>query len=804
MKLERLSALIILICVAIAAMAQEKVTISGTVTDRDGDPIELATVRIAGTAVGTTTGLDGKYSLTTETADTVKIVFTYLGFKEVTRELENPVGEVNVSVRMSPTSLELDAVEVTDYRKQTSQMQSVASTDYRLAADASGGSVESMISTIAGVASNNEMSSQYSVRGGTYDENLVYINGTEAFRPQLVTSGEQEGLSIINPAMVESVQFSTGGFDVSYGDRMSSVLDITYRRPKRFEGEIMASLMGGSLAIGQATKHFSQLHGLRYKRNSSLLSSMDSQGEYRPNFLDYQASLTFDFNERWKAGVLANVAVNNYTFIPASRMTSFGTSTDAKQFKVFFDGQEKDRFETFSAATHLTYTHDRGTYLTLQAGGFLTNELVTYDISGEYWLDQAGTTGKPGENDGIGGELGVGRYHEHARNRLRISVFQAALKGGISLNNHNLSYGIDLAQQSTHDRTREWELRDSAGHSLPALPDALRMIYNLTSRQDFDMTRFSFHAMDTWRIQAPSGYWNVSAGLRGTYLSFNKEFLLSPRMSVAFVPDRCPSLTMRFATGLYYQAPYYKEFRRIVTDDLGNSTVTLNRDIKSQRSLQFILGGDYTFRAMERPFRLSAEAYYKKLDNLIPYEIDNLKITYAGENLTSGYTMGLDLRLFGQFVPGSDSWISFSLMKTDELLNGVHVPRPTDRRYGIALFFTDYFPKVPRLKFSLRGILNDGLPTTPPRSSRDKGYFRAPAYKRVDVGLNYALVQAPADGYTPRRLIKEAWLGVDVFNLLDISNVSSYYWVTDVNNIRYAVPNYLTRRQFNVHLTLSF
>lgn len=787
-----------------APLPSSKVNIHGRVTDRDGEAIEFATVRIAGTTTGTNTGLDGKYALEVTPADTVTVIFQCLGFKDVKRQLIDAAGDVELSVRLVPTTLELQAVEVTDYKKQTSQMQSVATGDYRLAADATGGSVESLIGTMAGVAQSNEMSSQYSVRGGTYDENLVYINGTEIYRPQLVTSGEQEGLSAINPAMVGNVNFSTGGFDASYGDRMSSALDITYRRPRSLEGSLTASLMGGSASLGTASRKFSQLHGVRYKRNSSLLSSMDSKGEYRPQFFDYQGVFSYDANEKWKAGALVNIAVNDYEFVPESRTTSFGTSTDAKQFKVFFDGREKDRFETYAGAAHVTFTPSRGVFFTLQAGGFLSNELVTYDIAGEYWLDQAGTTGKPGGDGSIGGELGVGRYHEHARDRLRIGVMQLALKGGIGLEHHNIAWGVDLARQSTRERTREWELRDSAGHSLPELPDALRVIYNLSSHQDFDATRFAAYLMDTWRIQASSGYWNFTAGLRATYLGFNKEFLLSPRLSAAWVPDRLPSLTLRAAAGIYYQALYYKEFRRTVTDEWGNARIELNRDIKSPRSLQFILGGDYTFKAFERPFKLSAEAYYKHLGRIIPYEVDNLKVTYAGENLTSGYAMGLDMRLFGQFVPGSDSWISFSLMKTDELLNGVHVPRPTDRRYGVALYFTDYFPRIPRLKFSLRALFNDGLPTTPPRGSRDRGYFRAPAYKRVDIGLNYALVKPLAEGYNRRRLIKEAWLGVDVFNLLDIANVSSYYWVTDVNNIQYAVPNYLTRRQFNVHLTLEF
>ncbi len=531
---------------------------------------------------------------------------------------------------------------------------------------------------------------------------------------------------------------------------------------------------------------------------------MDEKGEYDPRFFDYQTFLTFNINKQWKASVLGNIAVNNYKFIPKNRSTKFGTSTDAKEFTVYFDGQEKDRFETYFGAFNLNYKPNKANDFTLLAAGYLTNELVSYDISGEYWLDQAGAGGG---DDAIGGELGVGRYHEHARNRFKASVFQAALRGNTGLNHHNLSYGIGFKHEKIYERAREWELRDSAGYSLPFDPDAVKVVYNMSSNHDLSSNRFEAYAMDTYRLETSAGYLNINGGIRLSYWDYNKEFLVSPRVNVGFVPSKCPRLSLRFATGLYYQSPFYKEFRMPIVQPDGNMVVELNPDIKSQRSFQLILGADYTFRAFGRPFKLTGEAYYKNLGNLIPYEIDNLKIVYSGQNLTNGFTAGVDLKLFGQFVPGSDSWVSFSLMKTQEKLKGVNVPRPTDQRYSFALFFTDFFPNVPKLKFNLRGIFSDGLPMTAPRGSRDKGYFRAPAYKRVDVGLAYALLSPPKDGEKRSGLarhFKSVWLGADIFNLLDISNVSSYYWVTDVNNLQYAVPNYLTRRQFNVRLTVEF
>ncbi|MCM1021237.1 MAG: TonB-dependent receptor [Muribaculum sp.] len=796
----RLAFIILLVS---SATVRAQVRIHGKVTNGDNEAIEFATVRVAGTAVGTTTGLDGAYTLTTAKADTIKVVFTCLGYKEQERKLIDADGDVSLNVRMFKTTRELMQVEVTEFKKQTTPMQSIDVGAYRLAPDVSGGSIESLITTMAGVNSSNEMSSQYSVRGGSYDENLVYINGIEVYRPLLVTSGQQEGLSIINPDMVDKVNFSTGGFTPEYADRMSSVLDITYRQPEAFEGNVSGSLMGGSLSLGQSSKRFSQMYGLRYKRNNSLLSSMETRGEYDPNFLDFQTNINYRITSRLKASFLGNIAINNYKFTPVDRTTNFGTMESSKQFKVYFDGREKDRFETYFGAVTLQYTQSRTTNYTLLASGYLTNELVAYDISGEYWLDEAGTSGE----GGVGGELGVGRYHEHARDRLKASVISVGLRGNTAIGGHGLSYGLTLNNEKIYERTREWELRDSAGFSLPSHSPVLKMIYNLTSNQDISSMRMGMFVQDSYRLETKHGYLGVNGGIRLSYWDFNKEWLVSPRVNMSFIPAGNSHWAFRLAAGLYYQAPFFKEMRQIIADENGNNVVKLNKDIKSQRSLHFILGSDYTFRAFNRPFKFSAEAYYKALSNLIPYEVDNLKVVYDGVNSTNGFAAGLDMKLFGQFVPGSDSWISFSLMKTQENLRGVKVPRPNDQRYSFALYFTDYFPKYPKLKLSLRGIFADGLPTTAPRSSRDKNYFRTPAYKRVDLGFSYALLSPLGDGESrggALKHIKSVWLGLDFFNLFDISNVNSYYWVTDVNNIQYAVPNYLTRRQVNVRLTIDF
>lgn len=780
----------------------DNVRISGKVIDNEDKPIEFGTVRVAGTAIGTNTNLKGLYSLSVAERDTLELIYTCIGFKSVKHKLINPKGELTLNVRMYPDDVTLNEVEVLGFRPNSNGMQSFDTKSFKLSPDVSGGSVEAMISTMPGVNSSNELSSQYSVRGGSFDENSVYINGMEIYRPQLVRAGQQEGLSVINPDMVGNLRFSSGGFPARYDDKMSSALDITYREPESFEGAVAASLMGGSLTIGQNSGKFSQLHGARLKKNNSLLSSMDTKGEYDPLYFDYQTNLSLKPNDRLTFNFLGNISLNHYNFTPHNRETTFGTAQDVKHFKVYFDGQEKDKFETFLGALSATYRVNRATSFSAGISGFLTNELVSYDISGEYWLNQAGTAGE----GGIGGELGVGKYMEHSRNRLKASVMRLFLRGETRIKKNHLTFGFDYKRENFRDRTKEWEWRDSAGYSLPTAPEGVHLIYNLTSKHNLSTNRLAAYVEDAIYFDTEKAYMTLNGGLRFSYWDFNKEFLVSPRVNFSVRPTGS-NWNIRAAAGLYYQSPFYKEFRRAGTDSDGNSEISLNRDIKSPRSLQFIVGTDYTFRAMNRPFKLTGEVYYKNLANLISYEYDNLKVNYSGINDSKGFITGLDLKLFGQFVEGSDSWLSFSLMKTSQTLDGKKVPLPSDQRFSVALYFTDYFPKFPKLKFSLRGIFADGLTMTAPHRSRSETYFRSPSYKRVDIGVSYQLVGAPSDGVRPYnfwRHFKSIVLGLDCFNLLDISNVSSYYWVTDVNDIQYAVPNYLTRRQFNVRLSVEF
>ena len=799
--LKRFIPLLLLMACGLPSLA-ESLKIHGKITDQEEKPVEFATIRIGGTSIGTNSDLEGNYSLSVAPKDTLEVIFSCIGFKNVTRRLIDPKGDVTLNVKLPSEATELSEVEVTGFRQNINGMQSIDKESFKTSPDVSGGSVEAMLQTMAGVNSSNEMSSQYSVRGGSFDENSVYINGIEIYRPQLVRSGQQEGLSIINPDMVGNIKFSTGGFPARYSDQRSSALEISYRDPEAIEAALSASLMGASLTFGQSSSKFSQLHGLRLKKNNSLLSSLETRGEYDPLYFDYQTNLTYKPTEKLSFNLLGNISLNHFNFKPADRETSFGTSMDTKQFRVYFDGEERDRFETYLASFNALYRLNRATSFGLSVAGFQSNELVSYDISGEYWLDQAGTGGE----EGVGGELGVGKYMEHSRNRLKASVLQLALKGTTVVKRNNISYGLVFQNEKFMDRTKEWEWRDSAGYSLPTQPDGVHLIYNLSSRQDLSSTRLAAYVEDALYLETSKAYLTLNGGVRLSYWGFNKEVLVSPRVNLNIIPLNNNHWNYRAAVGLYYQSPFYKEYRMAQTDALGNSNIVLNRDIKSPMSIQFVLATDYTFRMMNRPFKLTGEAYYKQLSRLISYEYDNLKINYSGINDSKGFIAGVDFKLFGQFVPGSDSWITFSLMKTQQTLNGKKVPLPSDQRYSFGLFFTDYFPKFPKLRFSLRGVFSDGLTMTAPRITRDRAWFRAPAYKRVDVGISYQLVGAPTEGVRPYnfwRHFRSIIIGLDCFNLFDMTNVSSYYWVTDVNNLQYAVPNYLTRRQLNVRLSIE-
>lgn len=787
--MRRLVSIFLIILLAFTIVKAQGVIVSGKVVDETGSPMDMVHVRLSRGSIGTLTNFKGEYDLKVPQSDTLRIIFTSLGYKRVERvvsTLNDNHNRIILNVQMLPNTAVIDDVEVVANQRSTNTLEKIDTKTIKHTPSTSGNAVEDMIGTMAGVTMNNEMSAQYSVRGGSFDENLVYVNGIEIYRPQLISSGQQEGLSFINSSMVGSIGFSTGGFAPEYGDKMSSVLDITYKNPEDFEAEANISLLGASASIGQSKGEFSQLHGIRFKRNASLLSTLDSKGEYDPRFFDYQTYINYNISDNTELSFLGNIATNHYKFTPKTRETSFGTMNDMRRFKVYFDGHERDQFDTYFGALTLKYKGIKNTNLQFMASAFMTDEEVTYDISGEYWLDNA--------TDGGQSSLGVGAYHEHARNFLNASVIAASIKGTTQIYHNKIGYGINIQSEKIDDRIAEWERRDSSGYTLPHLDDQVKMIYNLHNFYNNTTTRFSAFIQDNYGWNAMGGRFYLIAGLRFSHWSFNKESLLSPRASLTFTPDINPGLSMRLSTGIYYQSPFYKEYRQNYTDNNDNTMVEMNSDIKSQRSFQVIFGTDYTFSAYNRPFKFTAEAYHKNITNYIPYTVDNIRIRYLGHNNGKAQTTGIDMKLFGEFVDGTDSWISLSLTSSKEEYDGLKTARPTEQRYSFGIFFSDYWPGNDNYKVFLRGVMNDGLPFYSPLGGRKSGVFRTAAYKRVDLGASR--IWKTRD--------KEITLGVDIFNLMDFDNINSYYWVTAVDNMQYAVPNYLTRRMINVSLGMKF
>jgi Outer membrane receptor proteins, mostly Fe transport len=768
-------------------------TLSGTVSDEEGNAIELATVSCLEQGAVTMANLKGEYSLRLKSADSVVVKFSMVGFQTHTRVLRNPKSNQRLLVTLHPMK-ELDEVVVTEKRRQTTGTEQLDTKNIKQTPSTSGNAVEELVQQQAGVSTHNELSSQYNVRGGSFDENSVYINGTEVYRPLLIRSGQQEGLSVINSDMVEKIGFSSGGFEAKYGDKMSSALDIQYRKPTRLEGNLQASLLGGSVFLGYGNKKFSMSHGVRYKTNRYLLGSLETKGEYRPNFLDYQTYITWHPNKRWDLEVIGNISENHYNFVPSDRETSFGTMQNVKSFKVYFDGQEKDIFRTLFGTAAITYHPTEKTHVKIQAAAFHTKEQETYDIQGQYWLDDTQTT----EN------LGVGTYMEHARNYLTANVESVKMTVNHKAKRHDIEGGFTMKWEEIEENAREYEMRDSSGYSIPHKADRLDLIYSLDSKNKISSTRLEAYLQDTYRFQTGNAekpnLWTLNMGVRLANWSYNKETIISPRLSLAMIPGFNENMTFRLSTGIYYQAPFYKELRDTTTIN-GRTIVTLNNDIKSQRSIHIVGAFDYRFRLADRPFRFTAEAYYKMMDNLVPYNVQNMKVVYYGQNMAKGYAAGLDLKLYGEFVPGTDSWLTFSIMSTRQTINGIDIPMPTDQRWGVNLHFTDYFPGTERWKLTLRLAFADGLPFGAPHRGLEYQQFRAPAYKRADIGMSFLAYQHEDRSSFG---IRKIWLGIDGLNIFGISNVNSYYWVTDVTNKQYAVPNYLTGRQINGKVTVEF
>ena len=788
----------LLLLLSVITATAQSFTLTGKVSDEDGNAIELATISCLEQGAVTMANLKGEFSLKLHSADSVAVKFSMVGYQTRTRVLRKPKGNQRLLITLHPMKA-LDEVVVTERRRQTTATQELDIKNAKMGPSTTGNAVEELVQQQAGVSSHNELSSQYNVRGGSFDENSVYINNVEVYRPLLIRSGQQEGLSVINSDMVEKVAFSSGGFEAKYGDKMSSALDIQYRKPTRWEGNVQASLLGGSVFVGYGNKKFSMSHGLRYKTNRYLLGSLETKGEYRPNFLDYQTYITYQPNERWALDLIGNISENHYNFSPSDRETSFGTMQNVKSFKVYFDGQEKDIFRTLFGTVRLSRIFSKQTRISLLASAFHTKEQETYDIQGQYWLDDTQTQES----------LGVGTYMEHARNYLTANVQSAKLMLNHKTRKHDVEAAITMKWEKIEENAREYEMRDSSGYSIPHSADRLDLIYSLNSKNAISSRRIEAYIQDTYRWQSGGSedgkiqptLWTLNYGVRLANWSWNKETIVSPRVSLAMIPAWNQNMTFRLSSGLYYQAPFYKEMRDTSTVN-GQTIVTLNQKIKSQRSLHIVGAFDYKFRMADRPFRFSAEAYFKLMDNLVPYNVQNMKVVYYGENKANGHAFGLDLKLYGEFVPGTDSWLTFSVMSAKQKINGVSVPLPTDQRWGVNLHFTDYFPGTERWKMTLRLAFADGLPFGAPHRGLEYQQFRAPAYKRADIGMSFLALGNPKEKSSFKH--PRIWLSVDGLNIFGISNVNSYYWVTDVTSQQYAVPNYLTGRQINGKVTVEF
>lgn len=823
--------------------AQELGEVHGLITDQSGLPLPLVNISISTQSGGTISNVDGRYSLKIPANKEVIIGYSFMGFNTSrVRVIVKPGEKRLLNRQLTESSTMLPDFIIEDRQIRSSTLTPI---NPRLATTipSAAGGLEALIKTFPGVSSNNELSSQYSVRGGNYDENLVYVNDVEIYKPFLVRSGQQEGLSFLNSDLVSSILFSAGGFDARYGDKMSSVLDIRYKRPTEFMGSVSASLLGASMHFEGSTKdrRLMYLLGFRNKSNQYILRGLETKGDYKPSFTDLQGMLTWEVSPKLEFSMFGNYARNFYSIVPSTRETSFGTVNDAMQLRVYFDGSETDRFINYMGAFTANYKPIDGLSLKMIVSSFQTIESETFDITGQYWIGNLETDL---QSDNFGEMLeskGVGTYHNHARNYLDATVSAIEHRGTLIKDNSTFAWGVKFQHEIVNDRLNEWVMNDSAGFTLPFQQGSIGVPGNqsdiqlqdiVRTRTKLESNRFSAFIQDSWQVNGEAGDWNFTAGVRTNYWDVNNQWLLSPRGGISYKPAWDKDIVFKLSSGLYYQPPFYRELR----DKQGN----LNRDLKAQSSVHIVLGSDYNFLAWGRPFKLTTEAYYKYLTNLVPYDVDNVRIRYFAQNNAKGYATGLDFKVNGEFVKGVESWASLSFMRTredlanddyydyyndegeriipgyttnnipvDSLLNEQgFMPRPTDQRISFGLFFQDYLPRNPTYKMHLNLLFGTGLPFSPPGAVKSRNKQRMPPFRRVDIGFSKQLVGSYRLRDKNKRAwlnrINDAWISLEVLNLLQVNNTISYNWVKDVNNRQYAVPNYLTPRQLNLKVVVNF
>jgi hypothetical protein len=778
-------------------------TLFGIVSDKNGNPVEMVNVALKDYPFGTTTNNKGEYLLRIPTARDIVVGYSSLGYQmeEVSFYLTDDE-RVEQNIILQPRNEELGEVLVSDRFQSSGNIVRINPRTVSALPDVGIGSVEGVLKTLPGVTSSNELSSQYSVRGGNFDENLVYVNDIEVYRPYLVRSGQQEGLSFVNSDMVSSIEFSAGGFDAKYGDKMSSVLDIKYHQPTEFSASAMASLLGGKAHVEDISKDgkFTYNMGIRYKTFSYLLSTLEEKGSYNPTFLDYQGFFTYSPNDKLELGFLGTASLNNYQYIPESRKTTTGVWNDQVSLYIYYEGQEVDSYKTYTGAFYLNYKPSRNAYLKFLASAFNTSEKESFDIIGYYLLNEVEDEGTSEQND-TSLTIGVGYYQEHGRNTFDANVFSLSHKGGIKKDNHFLQWGANFKMEYVTDIMKEWEYRDSSGYSLPYSSTNVTLYYSGQTNYDHVEQRYTGFVQDSYSLLLDIGELNINGGIRAHYWSFTDKLSISPRISASLNTGIDHDIITRLSVGVYQQPPFYREIKNLYG--------VVNPDVQTPRSIHAVAGIDYSFTGWGRPFRLTAETYYKFLKDLIPYQIENVRVRYLADEISNGYACGLDLKINGEFVSGTQSWVSMSLMKTEEDLEDDghgYIPRPTDQRFKFSMYFQDYLPGLPAYQMHLTGHFITGAPFGMPKSERYTQTSRIESYRRVDIGFVRSFV---SNGKNLTKIdffdkFKECDLSLEVFNMMDLDNISSYFFVADYDNNYYAIPNYLTGITFNLKLSATF
>lgn len=809
----------------------QKATVRGVVQDEIGEPIENTIVQVLDHNIQTITNDYGQFVLDVPENTSLRIYFQQISHRDTVITVKLKARESqHLTVVLQTIGNRLEQVNI-----RSANESGYIRVDPRLSFQmpSPNGGMESLIKMLPGTSSTNELSSQYNVRGGNFDENLVFVNDIQIYRPFLVRSAQQEGMSFVNTDLTGNVIFSAGGFEAKYGDKMSSVLDVRYKEPTQYGGSISASMLGATAhAEGKVDSCFSFLIGIRFKSNAYLLKSMETSGDYKPRFFDTQMLLNWDITKKFSISLLGNFTRNKYLFQPETRETNYGTTMESQRLTVYFDGQELDRYENYLGGLTFTYKPNLRNELKLILSSYYAKESESYDIQGQYFLSDI--EADFGNEDGeIAQEVSVrsyGTYLEHARNNLNSWVSAADLRGEHKLPHFNtLTWGVKAQNEIIHDKINEWTMYDSSGYTLPYIPTPIGEPVSLDDpsrildfgennyrnfANDLNTFRFTGFIQDLWKIGGDSSIYLLNAGVRFHYWTYSpKELTASPRLAFIIHPHWVRDWQFSLRTGLYYQPAFYREMR---TPD-GH----LNDDIRSQRSYQVIAGTEYNFQIWRRPFKFTAEAYYKYMDRLISYNVDNVRIIYSGVNDAVGYATGLDLKISGEFIRGLESWFSVSLMKTAEDIigdiytdqDGVeheigYIPRPTDQRVAFNLFFQDHIPGYPQFRVHVNLVFASGLPFGPPNSPAYERVYRTSWYRRVDMGFSFMFLEQSRDRMRNKskfiRSIKNAGIYIEVFNLLGTNNVSSYFWITDIGNVQRPVPNSLTGRLINVKFAVDF